>query len=1173
MKKKILLKLILTLIIAGFCFQVNAADKKKVIFVTQGDSLFMDALSKKGYDVTKAYPGTEGWDFSKLNFADIVVVGRSMNSGDFKDVATWSKVEAPVLFLSAPAARSNRLKLFKSSEHNDFTFASATDTLWAKFADTRDPIVKGFKLNADAAIDFSTATQSLVKYGADSLERTSSAKLLATAIAPDTLGGNRVLACRWKAGVETYEGSGMAPASIWSYIAISGFALTDNGLQMCVNEMETLLKMSQTDKKKIVFVTRADSLFVDAFMKEGYDVTVSYPGTEGWDFSKLNFTDLVVVGRDMNSGDFKDIASWSKVEVPVLFLSAPGARSNRIKLFNSSVHNDFVFETPSDVLLAKFADTRDPITKGLMLNADSTIDFSMATHSLVKYGADSLEATSSAKLLATAIAPDTLGGNRVLACRFPAGEETYPGSAMVPASEWSYIAISGFSNTRNGLEICFNEAENLLRRASNSSKKVIFVTKDDDLYKNTLMMDGYDVQVMYPGDGTFDFSKLNFADLVVVGRSMNSGDFKDVASWSKVEAPVIFLSAPAARNNRLKLFNSNTHNDFTFASPSGILFAKFKDATDPMAKDLDLDAQNMIDYSTATHSLVQYGADSLEATTGAILIATAIAPDSLGGGWVLACRFPAGVETYPGSGMTPVSTWTYLAVSGSSSTSNGLQMLLNEAEANTMQDESTKEIIFVSRGDSLYVDALIQEGHNVTVMYPGDGSFSYSKLNFANVVVIGRDANSADFKDFESWSKVKPPVFSLGAPLMRNSRLKMFNSGTHTDYTFASPSDILYAKFADATDPMANDLALDAEKMIGYSTGTHSLVQYGADSLEATSSAKLIATAIAPDSLGGGRVLACRWEAGVETYPGSGMIPTSVWSYMAISDKALTENGIKMMLNEVANLAKQYEIPDVVPVNKIEISSEGNVNTLEVGETLNFYATIYPADASNQDIVWTVSDGSLASINQNGLLTAIKASGFLPVTIRATNSDGITGSFGIFIKPAIKLVESVLLTSEGDVSTLAEEKTLQILAAIMPADATNQDLVWSVSDESLATIDQNGLLTAVKASETPVTVTATSTDGIIGTIAILITSKVAVNEFGFEKTRLYYNSIDDMLVIENSTNVESVELFSIAGKKIMFVEANKQERIQINTSTIKSGVYLVRMKFATDIIQGAKFTK
>ena len=198
-------------------------------------------------------------------------------------------------------------------------------------------MVRGLSLTGDS-IDYSTATHSLVKYGADSLEATSSATLLATALAPDTLGGGRVLACRFQAGVETYPGSGMIPTSLWSYIALSGFAVTDNGLQMIFNEAETLLKMSQENKKKIIFVTQGDEKFVDALIKEGYDVEVKYPGTEGWDFSLLNFADIVVIGRSMNSGDFRDTESWSKVEVPVLSLSAPAARSSRLKLFNSQTH-------------------------------------------------------------------------------------------------------------------------------------------------------------------------------------------------------------------------------------------------------------------------------------------------------------------------------------------------------------------------------------------------------------------------------------------------------------------------------------------------------------------------------------------------------------------------------------------------------------------------------------------------------------------------------------------------------------------------------------------------------------------------------------------------------------------------------------------------------------------
>ena len=62
--------------------------------------------------------------------------------------------------------------------------------------------------------------------------------------------------------------------------------------------------------------------------------------------------------------------------------------------------------------------------------------------------------------------------------------------------------------------------------------------------------------------------------LVVIGRNMNSGDFKDTESWSKVEVPVLFLSAPAARSSRLKLLNSKEHNDFTWPIIQLIFFGQ-----------------------------------------------------------------------------------------------------------------------------------------------------------------------------------------------------------------------------------------------------------------------------------------------------------------------------------------------------------------------------------------------------------------------------------------------------------------------------------------------------------------------------------------------------------------------------------------------------------------------
>ena len=70
-------------------------------------------------------------------------------------------------------------------------------------------------------------------------------------------------------------------------------------------------------------------------------------------------------------------------------------------------------------------------------------------------------------------------------------------------------------------------------------------------------------------------------------------------------------------------------------------------------------------------------------------------------------------------------------------------------------------------------------------------------------------------------------------------------------------------------------------------------------------------------------------------------------------------------------------------------------------------------------------------------------------------------------------VESIAL-DQATATVKAGEK-LQLTATITPSYATVQDVVWSTSDSTIAIVDQNGLVQAVKAGEA--TITATTVDG------------------------------------------------------------------------------------------------
>ena len=157
-----------------------------------------------------------------------------------------------------------------------------------------------------------------------------------------------------------------------------------------------------------------------------------------------------------------------------------------------------------------------------------------------------------------------------------------------------------------------------------------------------------------------------------------------------------------------------------------------------------------------------------------------------------------------------------------------------------------------------------------------------------------------------------------------------------------------------------------------------------------------------------------------------------------------------------------------VPVTLISISeTEANI---EAGKTLELTVTIAPDDARNKTVTWSSSDETVATVSQGGTVTAIKTG---EATITATTNDGteLTASCTITVTP--KLATSIKLDKKQLDMEAGATETLK--ATVLPEDAGDRTVTWSSSDETVATVCQDGTVTAVKAGEA--TITATTNDG------------------------------------------------------------------------------------------------
>ena len=141
--------------------------------------------------------------------------------------------------------------------------------------------------------------------------------------------------------------------------------------------------------------------------------------------------------------------------------------------------------------------------------------------------------------------------------------------------------------------------------------------------------------------------------------------------------------------------------------------------------------------------------------------------------------------------------------------------------------------------------------------------------------------------------------------------------------------------------------------------------------------------------------------------------------------------------------------------------------TVGVGGTWQLNATVEPEDAQNRSVTWESSDETVATVDENGLVTG-KSAGSATVTVR-TVEGGYTAQCMVNVEgDETVAVTGVRLDNIG--ITVGVGGTWQLNATVEPEDAENKSVTWESSDESVATVDENGLVTGKSAGSATVTV-------------------------------------------------------------------------------------------------------
>ena len=169
--------------------------------------------------------------------------------------------------------------------------------------------------------------------------------------------------------------------------------------------------------------------------------------------------------------------------------------------------------------------------------------------------------------------------------------------------------------------------------------------------------------------------------------------------------------------------------------------------------------------------------------------------------------------------------------------------------------------------------------------------------------------------------------------------------------------------------------------------------------------------------------------------------------------------------------------------------------TVRKGQIFWLNATALPESADNKIVTWSSTDTKLATVDKDGKVTALNPG---VVTIIATNTDtGLTGFCVVTITQPV-----TGLTLNADYQEMWVGSKYAIIPTVLPIDAENKKVTYQSSDATVASVDENGIVTAIKGGSCIIIVT---TDEVKLMATVSIDVKEYVSTIALSETNKFMN--------------------------------------------------------------------
>lgn len=173
--------------------------------------------------------------------------------------------------------------------------------------------------------------------------------------------------------------------------------------------------------------------------------------------------------------------------------------------------------------------------------------------------------------------------------------------------------------------------------------------------------------------------------------------------------------------------------------------------------------------------------------------------------------------------------------------------------------------------------------------------------------------------------------------------------------------------------------------------------------------------------------------------------------------------------------------PPIIPATGISLNKTSA--ELEVGQSITLLATVTPEDATDKTIIWSSSDPTIATVDANGIVTAIALG---ETTITATCGE-VSAICNVTVIPT-QVTEILLINT----LTMRVNDTVELQPTVLPQNATDKSVRWSTSNIEVATVDQGGVVTSISAGTALITVTSISNPEVFAECIVIVEDETII---------------------------------------------------------------------------------